>query len=146
MERLKICFLKEKPEYFSEVSEIIFNQWGLKVPGKRLEDTKEKLKGFLNDDRIPLSVICLKERELIGIYNLMLTDPPARADLSPWFGSLYVKPHYRNKGIGSILVQHAVGLARSLNIKSLYLCTPDKQKMYSRLGWNPMVFFLRRKK
>lgn len=135
---MKILFLKERPEYFSEVAEIIFNQWGHKTPENRLEEMKEKLEGFLNEDRIPFNVICLREQKLIACYNIMLTDPPARTDLSPWLGSLYVKPHCRNKGIGSTLVKHAINILNLWNIKTVYLCTPDKQRMYGRLGWNPI--------
>ena len=135
---LKTHFLKEKSEFFSEVTEIIFDQWGHKIPGNRIEDTGEKLEEFLNDDRIPFNVICLQEKKLIAFYNVMLTDPPTKTDLSPWFGSLYVKPCSRNMGIGSMLVQHAVDTVKSLKIKNFYLCTPNKQRMYGRLGWFPI--------
>ncbi len=135
---LKIHFLKEQSEFFSEVAEIIFEQWGHKIPGNRIEDTKEKLEGFLNDDRIPFTMICLQEKKLIAFYNVMLFDPPARADLSPWFGSLYVQPCSRGMGIGSKLVQHAVDTVKLLKIKNFYLCTPNKQRMYARLGWFPI--------
>ena len=135
---VKIHFLKDRPEYLPEVAEILFNHWGHKLSGNSFEDTEKKLVGFLNDDRIPLNVICLEAGKLLATYNLMLIDPPARADLSPWFGSLYVKPQYRKKGIGSNLVQHAIKLAKSLNVSTLYLCMPDKQRMYARLGWTPI--------
>ena len=88
---MKILFLKERPEYFSEVAEILYHQWG--------------------------------------------NRSPARTDLSPWLGSLYVKPHFRKRGIGSKLVQQAVNISKTLRIGSLYLCTPDKQRFYERLGW-----------
>jgi len=133
---MKTLFLKERPEYLSEVAEILFNQWGIKTPGSRLEETMVKLERFLNDDQIPFNLICLKEQKLIATCNVMLSDPPARTDVSPWFGSLYVKPHFRNKGIGSTLVRHAVNISKTLKISKIYLCTPDKQRMYRRLGWS----------
>jgi GNAT superfamily N-acetyltransferase len=133
---MDISFLKNKPEHLDEVAELLFNQWGRSITGNRLEDTRAKLAGFLNDDGIPLNVICLKGTELAGTYNLLPNDLPIRADLAPWFGSLYVKPEHRGQGVGSALVRHAIALARSLRYTRLYLITSDKQALYTRLGFS----------
>ena len=132
---MEIEFLKRNEAYFGEVSNILHSEWGSKREGRTLEDTKEKLKAFLNDDHVPIAIIAKENDELIGIYLIMETDPPNRKNLSPWFGGLYVKPVYRNQDIASKLIRHGLDLCRKLEFKKLYLCTPDKQLMYEKLGF-----------
>ena len=132
---MEIEFLKRSESYFDEVSDILHSEWGSKREGRTLNDTKEKLKIFLNDDHIPMAMIATEADELIGMYLLMETDPPGLKNLSPWFGGLYVKPEYRNQRVGSKLINHALNLCRKLELKKLYLCTPDKQLLYKKFGF-----------
>jgi N-acetylglutamate synthase-like GNAT family acetyltransferase len=60
--------------------------------------------------------------------------------LDHWLGTVYVLPEYRRRGLGSEIVAAAVHLARTLEIKTLYLFTPDQERMYRRLGWIPIEF------
>ena len=57
-------------------------------------------------------------------------------DLSPWIASVFVKPEARGRGIGSQLVTFVEGEGQQRGYSTLYLMTPDKQRMYNRLGWS----------
>jgi GNAT superfamily N-acetyltransferase len=132
---MELYTLKQKPEYLDQVAKWLYLEWGIKTEGSSILAVKEKLKTFKNTDKIPINYVALKGEHLAGTFNLMLSDPPERKDLSPWFGSLYVEPNYRNQGIGTYLLKSAVSKANIMGIQKLYLCTPTQQKMYARLGW-----------
>ena len=53
-----------------------------------------------------------------------------------WFGNLIVKEKYRNKGVGSFLVKHAVNYLRSKGVKRIGLYAyPHLVGFYSGLGF-----------
>ena len=130
-----IYALKQKPEYLDQVAEWLYYEWGTKTVGSSLLTVKEKLKTFENVDKTPINYIALMGEKLVGTFNLMISDPPNRKDLSPWFGSLYVEPNCRKQGIGTFLLKSAVSKAKELGVQKLYLCTPSQQKMYAKSGW-----------
>jgi N-acetylglutamate synthase-like GNAT family acetyltransferase len=132
---MELGFLKNKESCFDEMSNILHTEWGSKKESATLEDTKKKLKNYLNDDHIPLAIVATENDELMGMCLLMESDPPSRKNLSPWFGGFYVKSEFRNQGIGSKLIKYALELCHTLEIKRLYLCTPDKQLLYKKFGF-----------
>lgn len=134
---MEIFPLKHKPQYLDQVAEWIYSEWGIKNLGSSISTVRDKLERFKNDDQIPINYVAVEGEILIGTFNLMLSDPPNKKDLSPWFGSLYVAPDYRNLGIGTSLIKFAVSEAKKLGVQKLYLCTPSKQQMYAKLGWKP---------
>ena len=135
---MKIYALQQKPKYLDRVAEWLYHEWGAKTEGSSLLAVKEKLKKFTNIDKLPINYIALVGGDLVGTFNLMLSDPPKRKDLSPWFGSLYVEPNYRNQGIGTLLLKSAVSKAKEFGVEKLYLCTPNHQEMYAKSGWKPI--------
>ncbi len=135
---MELFALKQKPEYLDQVAEWLYLEWGMKTADSSLLTVHEKLKTFKNINKIPINYVAVKGDKLVGTFSLMLFDPPARRDLSPWLGSLYVEPTCRNHGIGTFLVDYAVAAARSFKIKKLYLCTSTQEQMYAKLGWKPI--------
>ena len=135
---MEIFSLKHKPQYFDQVAKWLYREWGIKNVGGSISTVRDKLEGFKNDDQIPINYVAIEGETLVGTFNLMLSDPPNRKDLSPWFGSLYVEPDYRNLGIGTHLVRFAVSEAKKLGVQKLYLCTHSHQQMYAKLGWQPI--------
>lgn len=135
---MEIYPLKQKPGCLDQVAEWLYLEWGMKTAGSSILAVKEKLQTFKNIDKIPINYVALKGDNLVGTFNLMLSDPPKRKDLSPWLGSLYVEPNFRNQGIGTFLLKLAVSRAKKLGVQKLYLCTSTKQKMYVKFGWLPI--------
>ena len=59
-----------------------------------------------------------------------------RPDLYPWLASVFVPAAHRQRGIGSALVRRAMEEAHSIGVPSLYLFTPDRERLYARIGWS----------
>lgn len=87
--------------------------------------------------------------QLFVIHNTSLNDKPhyevigvahfEYGKASCFFYRLYVAPDHRNKGIASALINHAIGLARKANCKTLSLVvSKDNEHLiefYEKLGF-----------
>jgi GNAT superfamily N-acetyltransferase len=70
-----------------------------------------------------------------GIAGVVRDDLEPRPDLTPWLASVFVRPDARGRGIASALVEANADEARRRGHTTLWLHTPDQQKLYARLGW-----------
>ena len=56
-----------------------------------------------------------------------------------WLGGVFVDPKYRANGLGSKLINKVVEIARTLEIRTLYL---QRERLdggvYARLGWHSL--------
>ena len=82
-----------------------------------------------------MTFVAMSGKSLLGSASLVPQDLKVRQELSPWMDTVFVAPEYRKKGVGSALVNRVVLEAGRLNIETLYLFTPDKEKFYTALGW-----------
>ena len=60
---------------------------------------------------------------LIGFISLLKTDGNDRTDLTPWYGTMYVKKQFRNKGYSKILNNAILREAKILGYNKVYLKT-----------------------
>jgi len=130
---MKIANLADYPEFIEEVSALIWEEWS-KKSGKSLEEEIYQTKHSLTKDRIPQMHIAINNNELIGVVSLWNNDLRTRQDLIPWMAGLYIKPEYRNKGIGTLLQQRCIEVVKELKYKKLYLYT-NHTDYYEKLGW-----------
>ena len=86
-------------------------------------------------DTVPTIFVALINGQPVGCSMLIEYDMMTRKDLSPWMGGVYVTPEYRQQGIGSALVLHAMEVAAQIGIKRLWLYTATARHLYARLGW-----------
>ncbi|MCE9620864.1 MAG: GNAT family N-acetyltransferase [Actinomycetia bacterium] len=76
------------------------------------------------------------ETDVLGSVSLLTTDDlPGFAHLTPWLASLFVAPHARGRGVGSMLVEHALADAHSNGIATVYLFTAGQEQYYLARGW-----------
>ena len=85
---------------------------------------------------IPETFVAIENDRPVGMSSIVQNDMLTRQELSPWLAGVYVAPAFRNRGIGSKLVQSTMQEAQNLGLEKLYLFTPDKRNFYARLGWN----------
>jgi N-acetylglutamate synthase-like GNAT family acetyltransferase len=105
-------------------------------PDATLETLAARLAERTTPHTIPETFVAFEGAQPIGMASLVKYDMEARRGLSPWLAGVYVLSQFRNRGIGSRLVQVVMQEARALGIERLYLFTPDKMSFYERLGWH----------
>ncbi len=77
----------------------------------------------------------IEDGTVLGSASLVAHDMDTRMDLSPWLASVLVAPEHRRRGVGTALIHRVVDEARTLGFRTLYLFTPDKEALYTKLGW-----------
>lgn len=130
----KILNLRDKPELLETLARWHQAEWSQLNPGESLEQRIIRMQPFLNDKLIPSTYIAFDD-VLYGSAAIVANDMDNRPELSPWLASVFVKPEYRNQGIGSTLVHHVMLQAQQNDIEKLYLYTPDREAFYHKLGW-----------
>lgn len=119
-----------KEEYFP----LFYDEWTI---GEQDRAFHEELLTYTNGLLgLPRFYVAEVDGKLVGCYALLLNDINSRQDLFPWFAYLYVKPEYRGKGVASILLQHAIKIAKQLNFNTLYLET-NIEGFYEKYGFEP---------
>lgn len=102
--------------------------------GFELDDIIYRSKHSLGKDDIPSMYIAVLNNEVIGVVSLWKNDLVVRQDLYPWMATLYVKDTFRNKGVGQMLQNKSIEVARNLGYSNLYLIT-DHTNYYEKFGW-----------
>lgn len=134
---IKISYLADCPEYLLTVASWVFSEWGHEIGQVTQEEITDEFRGHLNRDRIPLTIIALLDDRPAGTASIYSQDmEEVHPELSPWLAAVYVPPQYRDQGIGSELVKAIEDIAKNLQIRELYLFTPDKEHFYAHLGWS----------
>jgi len=135
---MTIDYLADHPETISTLAEWQHAEWGHIRAGDTAEKRAERLRGYSNRDRIPLTVVALEDTNVLGSASLIEHDMETRKELTPWLAGVYVGEPYRRRGIGAQLVRRIMDETRKLKVPLLYLYTVHSEKFYSALGWQFM--------
>jgi GNAT superfamily N-acetyltransferase len=147
---IAIDYLANRPELVDELARLSWKEWQdiYEQRKQTLEDLLKNYRERMNTDRLPLTLVAVRAahgqsltglavncRELVGMVSLKFHDMDTRPDLDPWLGGLLVLPKWRNRGVGTMLMQRATEEAHRLNISRLYLWTHSAEGLYHKLGW-----------
>jgi GNAT superfamily N-acetyltransferase len=132
---ITVIFLKEKPDFVPVVSEWVYNEWYDKKK-TTLNKVIDYYNSFLNDDKIPMSLVAIQEGKPVGTVCLWENDLRSRKDMEPWLAALYVPKVYRNRGIARLLINKLTSVCKELGFNKLYLRTETGYDYYKKLGWN----------
>lgn len=140
---IRIMHLADVPHLAPILARWTMETWGHLNPERTLDDLTADFTRRAARNTIPQTLVAVTARaghasEPVGMASLVQHDLTTRPDLTPWMAAVFVAPAARGQGIGSRLVQAVVAEARSLGVPRLYLLTPDQQRLYSRLGWEPL--------
>ena len=133
---MRIEYLADHEKRIPTLARWHHGQWGYLNPGVAIEEYVSHLRKHLGRMQIPTTFVALSNEDLLGSASLVEYDMTTRMDLFPWLASVFVAPEYRNRGVGSALVERVVEEAMALEIPVLYLFTPDREGFYARMGWS----------
>jgi N-acetylglutamate synthase-like GNAT family acetyltransferase len=133
---MRVEHLAEHIDVIPTLASWVYAQWGhLMSPETTPETLVREFERRTVLCCIPETFVAVEGNVPLGMARLVVHDLPTRMDLSPWLATVYVAPEFRNRGVGSALVQAVMGEAQAMGVEKLYLFTPDKMTFYSRLGW-----------
>lgn len=113
-----------------------FKQWGDLTGAATESDYEALLSRNASARSLPLTLIAVSGKRLLGSINIVDCDMAIRSELKPWLAQLYVAVPERNRGIGSKLVHAAIDRSRKLGFRCLYLYTSGTLPVfYERIGW-----------
>lgn len=132
-----ISYLADHVDLVPTCASWAFNTWGKYNPSYTIDKRIASFNQHCNKDQIPLTILAHGVTGVpIGMSSLRSNDG-IRPDLSPWLGSVYVDPPFRNKGVASQLVQEIHRIAKDLDFPKIYLLTYEDTlpNWYAKLGW-----------
>ncbi|UCG92085.1 MAG: GNAT family N-acetyltransferase [candidate division WOR-3 bacterium] len=135
---MEIKYLKDYKEWIPTIAKWFYDEWGHLYPELDIDKIILRLHKRTNVDIIPLALVALENRAVIGTASLKKFDMDTRMQYSPWLASVYVSEKWRGKGIGTSLVRAIEEKAKEIGVKILYLYTPDAQNFYAKLGWREL--------
>jgi N-acetylglutamate synthase-like GNAT family acetyltransferase len=134
----KYIYLADRPELIPELAGWFYNEWGRHNLDLSLKSIEEKLKGRLNREQVPLVLVHIQDGSAIATASIKIQEMETHPHYQHWLGSVYVMPEYRDQGIGTELIRYTVGEAKRLAVDELYLYTRNKEKFYTKLGWQSL--------
>lgn len=133
---MKIESIADHLDLLVTIGQWHWDEWGHADPEGSVRTWTDGLGERTLRDSIPTTYIALSERsEPLGSVTLVDCDMDTHQELSPWLAGLYVPYDFRNQGIGSKLVNHAVEKVRCMGISKLFLYSSSATGLYTKLGW-----------
>lgn len=127
---LEIVNLDSEPQYFENVFNSIFGEWG----ENNHNYWKSWIKSSIKATGIPSTYVVLKNKEYVGTFSFWNCDMQSRQDLFPWLGGIVVVPDYRGQGIGLFIQEQAKKILKKERIEQAYLFT-ELTGFYEKTGW-----------
>lgn len=133
---LEIKYLKDCPQYTETCAEWSFTTWGHHTPERTLADFVKSRQEYLNDDKLPLTIVAFYNNIPVGMCSLA-ANRGILPELTPWLATLYVTPEYRSQRIGKVLDQAICNKAKSMGFNNIYCFTSDPSLIpwYQENGW-----------
>jgi GNAT superfamily N-acetyltransferase len=135
---MKIGYLADHREHIPRLAGWLHAQWGYLHENDSVERRAARLELRATRGGVPVTFVAVDGETLLGSASLVDDDLETRPELTPWLASVYVAPEHRGRGVASALVQRVVEEARGSGVDRLYLWTTDQERLYARLGWEPV--------
>lgn len=133
--QINIEFIEFNLEKHSEIIAGFYNsEWGMDI-----DETVSSYKNYPNNNILHQTVMIFEDQVIgtggvykkVGIQNKF----EKYQGLTPWLALLYVKPEFRNKGLGEKLIKQIESKSLDLDLGDIYLFTHTAESLYKRLGY-----------
>lgn len=138
-EQYGIELLKNCSHTIPILAEWIYDEWRSYDSSLTKEKLINRFHKRLNEDKLPLTLVTLKNGIPVGTVSLKEEDEAEFKNLSdgePWLGSLQVVLEERNRGLGHELLKAAQTFAIRFGYKNIFLYTsnPANLEWYYKRG------------
>jgi GNAT superfamily N-acetyltransferase len=134
---IHIGTLANAPALADEVARLKHEQWRHTAPDRPWSVWLGEIQESAQVGAFPCTLVALVQDDLVGFVTLIQIPERARVRGGVWLITLYVKPAYRRRGVGTALIDRCVEIARDMDYDALYLWTEssDLTAYYTRRGW-----------
>lgn len=134
---MQIDYLAHWPGLIPELAALLHQEWADLYQAAGIDEAqlRQVLTERTATDTLPITLVLVKDGELVGAGSIKLTEPGTKEGLSPWLAGIFVKPQYRGLGFGRDIVLALEAKAQQLGVKALYLSADTAVDFYLSLGW-----------
>ncbi len=83
---------------------------------------------------LPFVFVLLKNKKIIGFYQIIKQEIVLRKDISPWISPIFVDEQERGNSYGKLMLNHARKVIGDLGYQTVYLAT-DHIGYYEKYGF-----------
>lgn len=130
---IEIKKLITENEYFDQILSWNYELW-YKKENWSIEKLKVYMQHSLNSTQLPITLIALDNKVVVGTCQLSMNDLDVRPQYYPWLVNLSVDESRQGKGTGTSLVKEAISEAKRLGFHELYLYT-EHEGFFEKLGF-----------
>lgn len=135
---LNYGYLSDHPAVLPDLVELLYAQWGNREFCSTREKIEERLKGRMEPNAIPFTIVALTSSatpSIVGTASICLHELPQFVDRRYWLCEVCVNPAARGMGLGQKLVRLCQDHAAELGVEKLNLYTLTKAGFYERMNW-----------
>ena len=122
--------------FISEIALRQHDRWGPLTGYSSLSAYRSFLEQAARSVTLPRVLVATTPESWLGSVNLEVSEMTIRPLLTPWLAKLFVIDRARGEGIGTRLIDAAVGYVEQLGYQQLYLFTSGRLPDYYRSrGW-----------
>lgn len=132
-------YLADHKEAIPIIAKWYFSEWGHKTKAQSAEEFSQNMKKYLNRDKIPLILVAMERKTIIGVAQLKFREMDIYPDKEHWIGGIFVPGKYRGNKVAARLIKKIIEIAQKLDVSKLYLQTERLDGgLYPHLGWTPI--------
>jgi GNAT superfamily N-acetyltransferase len=137
---MRIELLADHRHLITKIAAFLHGEWGAFPPWASLPTIEARLAAGSQSHGVPFTLVALSaENDFLGTASVKLFELPAHHDKEHWLSEVFIPKSLRGQGIGSALIADCIKRSFDLGVPTLYLYTPDQQRLYEKFGWHEAV-------